>query len=362
MTGSSKAQVEFRKIRKSYGIYDALKNFDLTINAGEFLTLLGPSGSGKSTALNILAGFTEATSGTVAVGGQDITDLPPEKRNIGMVFQNYSLFPHMSVFDNVAFPLRLRKVSRTDVNSKVHQALEMVQLNGFEERMPAELSGGQRQRVALARAVVFQPRVLLMDEPLAALDLKLREALRFELKKIHSQLGCTIVFVTHDQGEALAMSDRIAVMSHGQLEQIGTPSEIYDAPNSKFVADFIGKTNLIEANFSSFPCVKLPELEITYQVDDSSGGDVRRCDHVSLRPEQFVRVEPGHSAGPSIDGKVGEALFLGSYVQYSIHVKGREPLIFQERRSPDLSPLRKNDDVRLGFAPSDARPVSPGLE
>jgi putative spermidine/putrescine transport system ATP-binding protein len=215
------ARILFSSIRKVYRRDVALSSFSLAVEAGEFVTLLGPSGSGKTTALNILAGFTAASGGTLEVDGKSILDLPPEKREIGMVFQGYSLFPHMTVAQNVAFPLALRRVAKSEIARRVGEALEMVRLGSFGARMPNELSGGQRQRVAFARAVVFRPRVLLMDEPLGALDLKLREAMQLEIKRYHAELGCTVIFVTHDQGEALALSDRIAVMTDGEIAQVG---------------------------------------------------------------------------------------------------------------------------------------------
>ncbi|MEY8838423.1 ABC transporter ATP-binding protein, partial [Cribrihabitans sp. XS_ASV171] len=213
-------EISFRKVCKRYGAVEALADFSLEIGAGEFMTFLGPSGSGKSTALNALAGFSDVTEGDILIDGKSVLDLPPEKRNVGMVFQGYSLFPHMTVAENVAFPLKLRRHGRAEIARKVEEVLGMVQLGDLAGRMPSELSGGQRQRVAFARAVVFEPPVLLMDEPLGALDLKLRQSMQVEIKKYHAQLGCTIVFVTHDQGEALALSDRIAVLSDGRIAQV----------------------------------------------------------------------------------------------------------------------------------------------
>jgi len=229
-------------------IYDgntrAVDVVDMSIREGEFFSLLGPSGCGKTTTLRMIAGFETPTKGTIEVGGADVTDVPAHKRDMGMVFQNYALFPHRSVGENVAFGLRMRGMDRTTIARKVADALAQVELVGYEDRSPGQLSGGQQQRVALARAIVIEPRVLLCDEPLGALDKKLRQAMQFELKQLQRKLGLTLVFVTHDQEEALAMSDRIAVMNAGKVEQIGAPSDIYDRPSTRFVADFIGDTNL----------------------------------------------------------------------------------------------------------------------
>ncbi len=250
MTESSEMQgttVTFDKVSKYFGAAAALEDFCLDVAPGEFVTLLGASGSGKSTALNILAGFSDATSGGVRIGDRSLAGVPSEDRNVGMVFQNFALFPHMSVFDNIAFPLKMRRTPTDKARKLVMDALDMVQLSGLADRRPAALSGGQRQRVALARAVVFSPPLLLMDECLSALDLKLREELQGEIRRIHHEIGATTVFVTHDQGEALTMSDRVAVLRGGRIEQIDEPELLYDRPATRFVADFIGQTNLMAA-------------------------------------------------------------------------------------------------------------------
>jgi putative spermidine/putrescine transport system ATP-binding protein len=239
-------RVELRRVTKVFPSAEApaVDAVDLDIAAGEFMTLLGPSGSGKSTTLNMIAGFERLTSGEIVVGGSDVAWLPPYKRNLGMVFQQYALFPHMTVASNVAFPLRRRKVDKREVARRVREVLEMVGLADLAERMPSQLSGGQQQRVALARAVVFNPPVLLMDEPLGALDKKLREQLQGEIARMHRELGLTFIFVTHDQEEALALSDRVAVFDQGRIEQVGTASELYENPVSLFVADFLGDSNI----------------------------------------------------------------------------------------------------------------------
>jgi len=234
--------ITIRGLTKSYGAVYALNDVDLDVASGEFITLLGPSGSGKTTLLMVLAGFTRPDHGSVAFGDVEVVRLSPHKRNVGMVFQNYALFPHMNVFDNVAFPLKLRRAARAEITARVERALDLIQLAGFGGRRIDQLSGGQRQRVALARAIVFEPRILLMDEPLSALDKNLREQMQIELRRLHEQLGMTTVYVTHDQREALTMSDRVVVIHNGRLMQIDRPERLYERPRSKFVAAFIGES------------------------------------------------------------------------------------------------------------------------
>ncbi|WP_044590294.1 ABC transporter ATP-binding protein [Bradyrhizobium sp. LTSPM299] len=238
--------VEFIDVEKMYGHFHAVRRLNLNVGRGEFLTFLGPSGSGKTTTLNMLAGFERPSQGVITLDGKSVDRLPPYERNIGMVFQNYALFPHMSVADNVAFPLSVRKMPKAEIGPRVVRALEMVQLERFKDRKPAQLSGGQQQRVALARALVFQPTLVLMDEPLGALDKKLREHMQIELMQIHQMLGVTIVYVTHDQSEALTMSDRVAIFENGAIDQIGTPEELYNKPATAFVAGFIGENNALD--------------------------------------------------------------------------------------------------------------------
>lgn len=238
-------------LRKDYGEGPVLHGLDLDIFAGEFLTLLGPSGCGKTTTLRIIAGLERPTAGRVFLEGADVTDLPPEKRHLNTVFQNYALFPHMNVFQNVAYGLKVLRISKSEQKERVTAALSLVRLAGFERRMPSQLSGGQRQRVAIARAVVLQPKVLLLDEPLGALDLKLRQEMQKELKQLQQQLGITFVYITHDQEEALNMSSRIVIMNGGRIEQVGTPEDVYERPRTLFAADFIGQSNLLHGRVAS---------------------------------------------------------------------------------------------------------------
>jgi putative spermidine/putrescine transport system ATP-binding protein len=282
--------VEFIDVEKMYGHFHAVRRLNLSIGRGEFLTFLGPSGSGKTTTLNMLAGFERPSQGVITLDGKSVDRLPPYERNIGMVFQNYALFPHMSVADNVAFPLSVRKVAKAEIGPRVTRALEMVRLERFKDRKPAQLSGGQQQRVALARALVFQPTLVLMDEPLGALDKKLREHMQIELMQIHQMLGVTIVYVTHDQSEALTMSDRVAIFESGAIDQIGTPDELYNKPATAFVAGFIGENNALDGvveRVDGDQClVALPTGLTTTAMNV---GDIRPGApvHLTIRPERI---------------------------------------------------------------------------
>lgn len=330
--------LELRNLRKLYGDVIAVDNVVLDVRPNEFLTLLGPSGSGKTTTLLMIAGFVQPTEGQIVLSNTSLTALPPYRRNIGMVFQHYALFPHMTVAQNVAFPLEMRKVKRPDIARRVQSALELVRLPDYGRRYPRELSGGQQQRVALARAIVFEPRLLLMDEPLGALDKKLREQMQLEIKRIHRELGMTVIYVTHDQQEALVMSDRIAVFHEGRIEQVGTPEELYEQPSSVFVADFLGESNFFKASVVGF--------DDTYCVLESGG--VQLCartrpgfeihDNVVLavRPEktQVVeshRTQPHH--GNRIDGCVKDVVYLGDCRKYIIARENADDVIVRQQVS-----------------------------
>ena len=345
------ATIDFRHVRKAYGNVTALHDFSLSIQEGEFLTILGSSGSGKSTVLNALAGFAPASSGDILIGGHPVTYEPPERRNLGMVFQNYSLFPHMSVAQNIAFPLRMRGLAKREIAEKVNHALQVVRLDAFAARMPKELSGGQQQRVAFARAIVFAPPVLLMDEPLGALDLKLREALQVEIKSIQHELGCTVVYVTHDQREALAMSDRIVVLRDGRIEQVGSPMDMYDRPNSRFIAQFIGQTNMFAVEVDQAGRVCLPELGLACALTCSAEPGFNYF--LSVRPEKLERRLP-REGDLVIDVTIGEAVFLGDIVEYSARHVGGATIQFREARASQANPASRGEKVRLAFCPDDA--------
>jgi putative spermidine/putrescine transport system ATP-binding protein len=308
--------VEFIDVEKTYGNFHAVRRLNLSIGRGEFLTFLGPSGSGKTTTLNMLAGFERPSQGVITLDGKSVDRLPPYDRNIGMVFQNYALFPHMTVADNVAFPLSVRKTPKAEIGPRVVRALEMVRLEQFKDRKPSQLSGGQQQRVALARALVFQPSLVLMDEPLGALDKKLREHMQIELKQIHEMLGVTIVYVTHDQSEALTMSDRVAVFDKGAIVQIGTPDGLYKKPETAFVAGFIGENNTLGGTVervSGGQCqVTLPKgLKVTALAigDISPGAPVQ----LTIRPERIGLSRDGAESDNRLQATVDGRIYHGDH-------------------------------------------------
>jgi spermidine/putrescine transport system ATP-binding protein len=306
--------IELTSVCKRFGAFTAVDDVSLRIGAGEFLTLLGPSGCGKTTLLRMISGFESPDRGRVRLAGVDVTDQPPYQREVNQVFQNYALFPHLTVQQNIAYGLRMRWMKRQLITEKVTRGIELVSLNGLENRLPSQLSGGQRQRVALARALVCEPKVLLLDEPLAALDAKLRRAMQLELKHLQSRVGITFVFVTHDQEEAITMSDRIAVMNGGKIEQLGTPSEVYHRPRTKFVATFLGHTNLLKATVVCPGRVRLvdgSELGCDGAAIPDSGEIL-----LSIRPER-IQLEPSSSENV-IEATLTERIFKGSFEQFTL--------------------------------------------
>jgi len=350
---SNRPVVEFKSIAKSFQSQKVLEGFGLSIAEGEFLTLLGPSGCGKTTLLRLLAGFESPDAGDILIDGQRVNDLPPNRRSVNTVFQSYALFPHLSVFDNVAFGLRMGKVPKVEIGELVLSALESVRMAGFGGRMPRQLSGGQQQRVALARALVNRPRVLLLDEPLSALDYKLRRAMQVELKALQRQLGITFVFVTHDQEEALSLSDRVVVMRAGAIEQQGGPREIYEQPANRFVAEFVGESNLLEGVVSG-------------RVDSASAfvvvegvACVLRCPPtfrpgdrfwLLLRPEDLRLVEES-SAESRLQGRVIEAIYKGMLLETVVRLDGGQRVLasgFFDPSNPDLK-LKPGQTVGLAW-------------
>ena len=314
-------------VAKRFGDVVALDHVSLQVAQGELLTILGPSGSGKTTLLKVVAGFETPDGGTVKVGGIEITALPPARRDIGMVFQNYALFPHLSVAANVAFPLEMRNVGRSEIETRVAQALAMVELKGYEARLPRQLSGGQQQRVALARAIVFNPRLLLLDEPFGALDRKLRETMQLEVRRLQRRLGLTTVFITHDQEEALVLSDRIAVMNKGTIQQVATTTEIYERPANDFVADFVGESNIFHGTMSA-PGTVTFDGGRTLQVrsEKPAGAKVG----VLMRPERFAP-----SGANVFTGEVVESVYLGTSFKLRLACEGGlELLVRQPARGP----------------------------
>ncbi|MDR3403636.1 MAG: ABC transporter ATP-binding protein [Chthoniobacter sp.] len=317
--------VELRNVTKRFGDFTAVDNIDLTIKEGEFLTLLGPSGCGKTTLLRMVSGFEIPTEGSVWLAGADVTHLPPYRRDVNQVFQSYALFPHLTVEGNISFGLRMRKLSRAEIADRVKQVTELVSLSGMEKRKPNELSGGQRQRVALARAIVCQPKVLLLDEPLSALDAKLRQAMQIELKRLQKKLGITFVFVTHDQEEALTMSDRIAVVNKGRIEQIGDCAEIYHAPRTSFVASFIGEANILEATVVGregvYTRLRLaPDVEVRIPTDPQVTARSELL--VSIRPEKIHLQKTKPEGENAFEAEVSEEVFKGAIDELSLKSPG----------------------------------------
>ena len=331
MTG--KYEVELLKVSKRFGDTAAVDAVTLGVLEGEFLTLLGPSGCGKTTLLRMIAGFEIPDTGSVMLGGRDVTEVPPFKRDVTTVFQHYALFPHMNVFDNVAFGLRQKRVEREQIASRVRDALEMVKMGGLERRQTAELSGGQQQRVALARSLVLRPRVLLLDEPLAALDQKLRKQMQIELKSLQQSVGISFVYVTHDQEEALTMSDRIVVMNAGRIEQTGRAEEIYERPQTEFVAGFIGVSNIIKGTVAGerngYSIIKLGGGEVEAPgVDAKVGDDVR----LMVRPEKISMT--GEGAGNALAATIESAVYLGESTQWKIKLgDGQWMTVLEQNRS-----------------------------
>ncbi len=348
---SAAPAVEFNDVQIAYGKFIAVHNFSLSIEKGSFVTLLGPSGCGKTTLLRAVAGLVGISSGQIAIGGRRIDDVPIYKRNIGLVFQNYALFPHKTVFDNVAFGLKYHNVPKADIAPRVARALEMVRLAGSERKLPSQLSGGQQQRIALARAIVFEPEVLLLDEPLSALDANMREEMRVEIKKIQKQTGITAIFVTHDQEEALSMSDRIVVMSAGKAEQIGSPTDVYDRPATTFVADFLGKANLLAATVKDRDAGGVSVTLSTGQtVRVATDRQVAAGDKVSVvvRPQKLA---VGSELPNRLSGRVLSTSYLGSRIIYEIDLG--QGSIIRANVAVVTEPVREGETIEVGFDPAD---------
>ncbi|UCF91051.1 MAG: ABC transporter ATP-binding protein [Desulfobacterales bacterium] len=350
--------LELKNVTKRFGAFTAVKDFSIAVEAGEFVSFLGPSGCGKTTTLRMIAGFLEPTEGEIFIQGQKVNDLPPYHRDSGMVFQNYALFPHMTVFDNIAFGLRYRKVPKNEIKDRVMQMLQLVQLPGLEGRRPAQLSGGQQQRIALARALVIKPKLLLFDEPLSNLDAKLREQLRVELRQIQQEVGITSIFVTHDQEEALSLSDRIVVMNAGEMIQSGTPYEIYEKPQSLFVGEFIGQSSFIDGRVAAVQGTEtLVELGNGLTMGVSGVGAIAKGDKVKIliRAERISVMQD--SAQKHLEGRLNvlkgvitDVSYLGSNIYYYVRIENNAQFLVIDQMG-EKSPLKKNDAVclEIGF-------------
>ena len=359
------AHVEFDGVCKSYdGRKMVVRDLNLKVDEGEFLTLLGPSGSGKTTCLMMLAGFEEPTGGVIRIAGASVGKVPPRLRNIGMVFQNYALFPHLTVGENLAFPLEVRRIERSGVAERVQRALRLVRLEGLEDRKPGELSGGQQQRVAIARALVFEPRLVLMDEPLGALDRRLREEMQYEIRRIQRTLGVTVVYVTHDQQEAMAMSDRVAVFNRGRIEQVAPPEVLYEEPERGFVATFIGDNNLLAGSVLG---VDRDVCEVdtgngivkAFLVSPRGAGDAVT---LAIRPERVaLDPEPGRY-GNEFEAHVDDIAFLGDQLRVRLTVCGSTDFVIKIANTVGHGAVLENDRVRIGFTPLDCRALIPDEE
>jgi len=349
--------VRFESVQKSYdGVNLVIKDLNLNIKKGEFVTMLGPSGSGKTTCLMMLAGFESATHGEIVFNGRPINKIPPHKRGIGMVFQDYALFPHMTVAENLAFPLEVRKMQKAEIEQKVKRALDMVEMGLFGDRRPAQLSGGQQQRIALARALVFDADLVLMDEPLGALDKQLREQMQYEIKNIHEKLGVTVVYVTHDQLEALTMSDRICVFEDGIIQQLASPDDLYERPENSFVAQFIGENNTLSGTVDS---INDNVAEVTLDSSEKVSAMAVNVEEkgerttLSIRPERVI-INPDESqVAFTLDGHVLKLIYLGDHIRCCMTVAGNEEFIIKVPNASGKQPLTVGDYVRVSWLAED---------
>ncbi len=347
--------VVFEHVQKSYdGKTLVVKDLNLNIGKGEFLTMLGPSGSGKTTCLMMLAGFETATHGEILLDGRPINNIPPHKRGIGMVFQNYALFPHMTIAENLRFPLEVRKLGSSEMDEKVQRALDMVEMGDFGGRRPAQLSGGQRQRIALARALVFEPELVLMDEPLGALDKQLREKMQFEIKRIADNLGITVVYVTHDQTEALTMSDRVAVFEAGVIQQLATPDELYEKPQNAFVAQFIGENNTLDG--------QVENVDGEVAVVDVNGAKIKalavNCGEVGNRSQLSIRPERVHLGGKDdnmLEATVLEQIYLGDHIRCRLNVLENDEFVVKVPNSSKSKLPEVGSVAKISFSIQDCR-------
>ena len=359
----SVGQITLTSVTKQFGDTVAVDDVSLQIEGGEFFSLLGPSGCGKTTTLRIIGGFVYPTTGEVFINDELMAEMPPYRRPVNTVFQNYALFPHKTVAQNIAFGLQMKKATKAEVSDAVESALDLIQLVGYGDRKPSELSGGERQRVALARALINEPTILLLDEPLSALDLKLRKQMQSELKALQRKVGITFVYVTHDQGEALALSDRIAVMNDGKILQVGTPSEIYDSPQSRFVADFIGTSNFLEGTLISQNEIMQNEIMLTSEPPlkivgiPSNDLSIDTPVTVAIRPERIdLRMTPTSDVANCLRGVIQDESYLGTTLQYTIETDYPTPLIVHQQNTGtrNIHRFQRGDTVYLQWTPENA--------
>ena len=351
-------QIILTSVTKQFGDTVAVDDVSLQIEGGEFFSLLGPSGCGKTTTLRVIGGFVYPTTGEIRINGEIMAETPPYRRPVNTVFQNYALFPHKTVAQNIAFGLQMKKAAKSEILDAVERSLDLIQLPGYGDRKPNELSGGERQRVALARALINEPTILLLDEPLSALDLKLRKQMQLELKALQRKVGITFVYVTHDQGEALALSDRIAVMNDGKILQVGTPSEIYDSPRSRFVADFIGTSNFLEGRLISESEIVLT-TEPPLKIASAPNSDVplNTPVTVAIRPERFeLKTTPLSDVPNFLPGVIQDESYLGTTLQYTVQTDYPMPLIAHQQNTgaKDTQRFKRGDTVYLQWRPENA--------
>jgi spermidine/putrescine transport system ATP-binding protein len=359
----TRGEIELTKLTKQFGDVTAVAGIDLHIPGGEFFSLLGPSGCGKTTTLRMIAGFEQPTSGEILLDGTDVAYTPPHQRNVNTVFQNYALFPHLNVYDNIAFGLKRAKRPKSEIRERVGKALELVQLQGYGKRKPSQLSGGQQQRVALARALVLNPAVLLLDEPLGALDAKLRKALQIELKSLQQEVGITFLYVTHDQEEALTMSDRLAVMNAGNVEQVGAPQDVYEDPRTLFVADFLGVSNLMDARIVSASASLCKVAVDGYELETrGTTVDVTGAAKIVIRPERLELEEHGAPSGQNrIPGMVERLVYVGSAVQVIVRAATGESLQALIPNKGGVFPFEQGTPVQLHLPPDAVRILPSGI-
>ncbi|MBZ9853503.1 ABC transporter ATP-binding protein [Mesorhizobium sp. CA13] len=349
----TEAMVRLDAVGKDYGAVRALSPTSLEIAKGEFLTLLGPSGSGKTTILNLISGSIAASAGTIWIGGRNVTGLRPNQRELGMVFQNYALMPHMTVFENIAFPLRVRKCSETEIRKKVDEVLDVIGLGGYGARKPKELSGGQQQRIAIARCLVYNPDLILMDEPLGALDKKLRDQLQLEIKRIHRTLGVTLLYVTHDQSEALVLSDRICLMNGGEVEQIGTPEDLYFRPRTVFAADFLGESNILDVSVVSSGTEAKLFTRSGFQIAGVATSLSAPTAKIMIRPESFAVATDGEQGPNTVTGAVEDVTLTGGVVDIQVRLGGAETVNVRRLTTRDFRAMERGQPITLSVKSSD---------